>query len=179
MIIACLGWGSLIWNPEELMIQNEWFKDGPLIPIEFVRQSDNGRITLVVDTASKPVRTLWALMTTDNLETAIESLRKREGTSKVNIHAIKSGEQTSDIIKATVQKWLLAKNIDAAIWTGLKYKFKGSAVRPTVEQVIEHLSKLDYSVWKAAEEYVCKAPKQIDTEYRRQIEKELGWTVKE
>jgi hypothetical protein len=179
MTIACLGWGSLIWKPEELMIQNEWFKDGPLIPIEFVRQSDNGRITLVIDVASKPVRTLWALMTTDDLGAAVESLRKREGTSKANIHTIKSDEQTTDIIKATVQKWLLTKNMDAAIWTGLKCRFNGNAIRPTIEQVIEHLSKLDYNVWKMAEEYVCKAPKQIDTEYRRQIEKELGWAMKE
>ena len=177
MSIACLGWGSLIWKPENLMVHNKWFKDGPSIPIEFVRQSNNGRITLVIDRDSQPIPTLWALMTTDNLDIAVESLRKREGTNKSNIHSIKTGEQTNDIIKLTVQKWLLTKNIDTAIWTGLNHKFEGKAVRPSIKQVIEHLSKLDNDARKLAEEYVRSAPSQIETVYRQQIEKELGWTT--
>ena len=78
MKIACLGWGSLIWRPGNLLIQREWFNDGPLLPVEFVRKSDNGRLTLVITETAKPVRTLWALMTTYNLDEAKESLRKRQ-----------------------------------------------------------------------------------------------------
>ena len=62
MKIACIGWGSLIWMPENLMIQNKWFEDGPMLPIEFARQSDNGRITLIIDEFARPVRTLWSLI---------------------------------------------------------------------------------------------------------------------
>jgi hypothetical protein len=78
MKIACLGWGSLIWRPENLQVQEKWFEDGPILPIEFSRQSDNGRITLIIDEKAKPVRVLWALMTTENLELSIESLKERE-----------------------------------------------------------------------------------------------------
>ena len=39
MKIACLGWGSVIWDPRALPIQREWFKDGPFAPVEFTRQS--------------------------------------------------------------------------------------------------------------------------------------------
>lgn len=49
MKIVCLGWGSLVWRPESLKIQRQWFNDGPLLPIEFTRQSRDGRLTLVIN----------------------------------------------------------------------------------------------------------------------------------
>lgn len=176
MKIACLGWGSLIWRPEELEIKREWFKDGPLIPIEFARQSKDGRITLVIDPAAKPVRSLWALMRTDNIEAAIKSLKTREGTTTSNIHFVTSNEETEDAIKSIIKKWLLVQDLDAAIWTGLSYKFNDGNVRPTKEQVIDYLMHVEYEVLRIAEEYVRNTPKQIDTEYRREMEKELAWT---
>src|SRR5690348_5301348 len=54
MKIACLGWGSLVWDPRALPIQREWFKDGPFAPIEFTRKSTDGRITLVIDPSAHP-----------------------------------------------------------------------------------------------------------------------------
>ena len=68
MKIVCLGWGSLVWRPESLKIQRQWFNDGPLLPIEFTRQSRDGRLTLVINKGSKPVRVLWGLMDTSDIE---------------------------------------------------------------------------------------------------------------
>ncbi len=74
MKIACIGWGSLVWQPKDLIIQNEWHSDGPMLPVEFIRQSENGRLTLVITQNATPVRTLWALMSTTEIEQARRSL---------------------------------------------------------------------------------------------------------
>ena len=177
MKIACIGWGSLIWNPRRLKTQNKWFEDGPFLPIEFMRISSDERVTLIIDKDSKPVRTLWALMTTESLEDGLKSLKDREGTPKEDIHHVTSDDVPIDNIQETIKKWMLEKNLDAAIWTGLSYSEETNKERPDIDRIIEHLDKkIDRKTQIVAEEYIRKAPKQIDTEYRRRIEKEFGWT---
>jgi len=174
--IACIGWGSLIWNPKGLKIQNKWFESGPILPIEFTRISKDNRVTLIIDNEAKPIRTLWALMTCDDIEEAINSLRDREGTKKTDIHSIDQREDTKDEIKIDIQKWLKEKNIDTAIWTGLSFSEKTDSKRPSIDAIISHLKKIEYRERVLAEEYIRKAPIQVDTEYRRRIEFEFGWT---
>ncbi len=177
MKIACLGWGSLIWNPAGIKIQHHWFEDGPILPVEFTRISNNNRVTLVIDKEAKPVRTLWALMTTDSLGEAKVSLKIREGIKKDSlIHSIGKDENSENAVHLTVKDWLIEKDIDYAIWTGLSFSKKTDNQRPSIDKIIEHLNSIDLRECKAAEEYIRKAPKQIDTEYRRKIELKLGWT---
>lgn len=177
MKIACIGWGSLIWRPESLPIHNKWFEDGPIIPIEFTRHSSDDRITLIIDEQANPVRTLWALMTTSNINQAIEALKQREGAKKTEaIHYINTDTKHATGIKNEILKWLQTMNLDAAVWTGLSYSDKTKKQRPSIDYVLNHLKNLEHSKRKHAEEYIRKAPKQIDTEFRRQIEFTFGWT---
>lgn len=185
MKIGCLGWGSLVWNPENLLIQREWFNDGPMLPIEFLRQSVNGRLTLVIHESAKPVRALWALMSTDDIDKAKESLNIREGKLlSQHIGSISVEEETESPIHKSIQDWAKTVQLDAVIWTALPPKFKGlkeeapTEAAPTLEQVVTYLSDPTLGIEKRqlAENYIRRAPRQIDTEYRRRFEALWGWT---
>lgn len=176
MKIACLGWGSLIWNPGDLNVKKkDWFNDGPLLPIEFIRISSDNRLTLVIDLESKPVPTLWNLFDTEDFQIAFESLRKREGTIKKRIDSFNINSVPSTPIEKTVQEWLKKKRIDVAIWTGLYLNKKNQTNRPTIEQVISHLKGLSEEDLIKAKQYIVKAPTQIKTEYRKLIMDKFGW----
>lgn len=184
MKIACLGWGSLIWRPDNLLIRREWFLDGPLLPIEFVRQSNDGRLTLVITNTAKPIRTLWALMATDDLNTAKQSLKIREGVPnskfETSISSITAAEEIEDEIKLCIQNWAKGLHLDAVIWTSLPSKFRDTdEIEPTLAEAIEYLNLLDINKRTTAEEYIRRAPKQIDTEFRRNFENIFGWTFRD
>lgn len=179
-MIACLGWGSLIWDPRTLPIQRHWFEDGPLIKVDFLRQSDDGRITLVLHSSPQPVRSLWAAMTVATLEEAINALAVREGLTGANptknIGRWSRGSANPDCI-VELEAWAEARGVTSVIWTALPVKFGGENNRcPTPEEVTRLLSGLTGSTRDTAENYIRRAPRQIDTTYRRHIEAKLGWS---
>lgn len=177
--IACLGWGSLIWRLDGLPIRRHWFEDGPLLPVEFARRSQDGSITLVITPGARPSRSLWAVMDTDELEIAKEDLRLRERTDKERIDSWSLGEKPQDKIPS-LGKWAESQSVEHVIWTGLPPKFKGQDDRiPSAEEVVSYFRTLNGSVRDKAEAYVRQAPRQIDTDYRRRIEAELGWTPRD
>lgn len=173
-VIACLGWGSLIWDPRELPIQSKWFDDGPLIHVEFARKSQDGRITLVLTPTESPVRSLWAVMDTADIIAAREALQKREGCSSSAIGSWAIGDPCLTLVLG-LPEWAYARGVDAVVWTALPPKFGDGITAPTEDDVIRYLSNLKGAVRSAAERYVRYAPKQIDTAYRRRIEAVLHW----
>jgi hypothetical protein len=179
--IACLAWGSLVWDPRQLPVRREWFKDGPFAPVEFARQSTDGRITLVIEPKAEPVRVLWAQMLPNNLEEAQKALRDREGITGTDwasrIGSWKAGSPAPNNIPE-LARWAEARALEAIVWTALPAKFGGDERTPTAEQVIEYLRGLEGTVREYARQYVERAPRQIDTDYRRRIEAALGWPCK-
>lgn len=184
MNVACLAWGSLVWNPKDLPIQRCWFDDGPFVPVEFTRQSKDGRITLVIDKNAEPARVLWARMTLTDLEGAMKALSDREGITAANWKSRIGNWETGNPAPkdiASLPAWAQAHGIDAVIWTALgpQYTKKGETKptkeRPSIEWVLSYLQDLTGPTRDVVEQYFRCAPQQIDTQYRRRVEAALGW----
>jgi hypothetical protein len=179
--IACLGWGSLVWDPRELPIRREWFKDGPFAPVEFTGRSSDGRVTLVIDPTATPVRLLWAHMFPVELSVARKALRDREGIKGADwasrIGSWQFGNEAPVHIP-DLPKWAEAHGLDAAVWTALEPRFLGKDgdTSPSIDEVIDYLRGLVDPVLEHAKEYIERAPRQIDTNFRRQIETAMGWS---
>lgn len=176
MVIACLGWGSLIWDPRDLPVGGAWFEDGPLIRVEFSRQSNDGRLTLVIIDSAPEVRSLWATLNSKTLIDARSALMKREGTSKEEYIASWSrGDEAPKTIPG-LPEWAAGRDITDVVWTALPSRFADAARAPTALEAVRYLDGLTDKGRDLAEEYIRRAPLQIDTPYRRAIVQELGWT---
>lgn len=184
-MIVCLGWGSLCWDPRNLPLsEGPWRLDGPSIPIEFTRVSNDERVTLVITPGAASLPVLWKEMSITSVEEAIVALAERERIKDGNIQysvgfwseARQSAHSEVEIIKA----WARDHDIDAVVWTALKPRFEGESGRtPDINQVIQILDGLHGEIRQRAEEYVRKAPRQIATAYRAQIEDRLGWIAQD
>ncbi|MBY5422307.1 hypothetical protein [Rhizobium leguminosarum] len=172
MKIACLGWGSLVWDPKELPLRSKWFPDGPAVRVEFVRQSgkEHGRITLVILPSAKVVTSLWAEMDSDDPDAAKELLRLREGKPfRHHIGLWRRGQPEPGSLPG-LSEWAVARAVEAVIWTDLPPKFQGEEGRiPSVQDVVAYLQGLPAEPRAAAIEYIRNAPMQIDTAYRHEI----------
>jgi hypothetical protein len=180
-VIACLGWGSLVWDPRALGIQREWFEDGPMVRVEFLRKSNNGRITLVLDEAATPVRSLWAILDATEIEAAVENLRDREGVLQKNadkdIGRWRTGNPSPPNILG-LPEWAASRGVDDVVWTALSHNFHQNGTRASPDEIAAYLQTLTGRAREDAERYVRRAPLQVDTAYRRVIEARLGWTPK-
>lgn len=179
--IVIIGWGSLIWDSRDLNLRDgEWYKDGPRLPVEFARVSEDGRLTLViVPNSGVPLQqTLWAYSACNTLEKAKKDLVKREGTYNcVSVINVNEGRAVaSDSITKTIFDWCKEKDLDGAVWTNLKPKNQnnGESVM-TPNEAISYLHGLEHDILDEARNYIKNAPKQIQTPIRKKVCIEFGW----
>ena len=163
MKIAVLAWGSLLWEPGTLTVVTDWEPDGPSLPLEFSRVSSSrtGALTLVIDPHHGAAnRTYFAVSTQQELETAIEQLRKREGTSRGCIGYVdcRHGRSQSRVLSTapeSIGSWAEQQHLDAVIWTDLSSNFtdEGKAQFATIDD-----STMPFSVDNAQEYLHCLKP---------------------
>lgn len=176
--IACVGWGSLAWDSRSLPVAGEWRADGPMLPIEFARESADGRITLVLCDSVKAVQAHWCLLSVEDVSAAILALAYREGiTSRMakDIGRWNSMDGKSHgVCAADIAEWARSKDLGGVVWTNLPYGLRDSRGRmPTEAEVLAHLSQLSGESLETAKQYIQMAPAQIDTAYRPAIASSL------
>lgn len=177
-MIACLGWGSLIWNPGILPVEGgSWYEDGPQLPIEFTRVSKGGRLTLVVTEGVPTLTVFWSRLLVDSIDEAITALSAREGCPRGAI-GYWTGDRISQHAQAAViEAWANDRGHEGVVWTALKPGFPDSRGKPlSCAQAIAHLRDLKGPQLDDAQAYVRQAPRSIRTPYRIKIEREFGWT---
>jgi hypothetical protein len=186
MKIAILGWGSLVWNPENLEIdktkgQNGWLSDGPMLPIEFARISNDGRLTLVIVPGKDEIKTLYSISRFVDLDHVILDLACREGCPKSKIGYFVKSEGTyhsKSNIRNNIESWIInqKEEIEAVIWTDLSMNFKEKiGVELSLENVINYLRYQPQDVKVKTEQYIRRAPTVVNTAIRRITETEFGW----
>lgn len=141
--------------------------------VEFARESNDGRVTLVLYPGARPVPSLWARMEAHDVEQARHDLGSREGIPRRRWpELIGAWPQDSSECILGIEEWARARELDAVVWTALGANFDGG--QPLGDQVIRHFQTLRGERREKAEEYVRRAPRQIDTEVRRRIEEDLN-----
>jgi hypothetical protein len=174
--IACLAWGSLVWDPRTLKANFPWKDDGPVLPVEYVRQSRAKHLTLVLTDKGAPVATLWTTLRVESLPDAVESLRFREGERLDEKHIGRWPSERGYPFSAAISTWAVEKNLDAVVWTALPPKFANVDSRiPTAKEALKCLSDLQGEALATAETYVRRTPHAIRTPFRALFETELGW----
>lgn len=166
MTIACLGWGSLIWQPEDLPVRGEWRTDGPKLPLEFARLSGGGRVTLVISKDALPCQVQWCELNVTSLDHAVEQLRVREGNTRRSWIGCWPSDDTFEH-NSTIETWARSKGVSSVVWTAIPPKWNDqNGVIPSEHDVLKYLKSLPPDQQVEPFRYIKLAPEQIRTRYR-------------
>lgn len=181
MKIACLAWGSLVWDPRTLPHVAPFREDGPPLPIEFSRVSLDGRVTLVVDLGAPLLQTFWVPLEVGSLDEAIGALGIREKIVSdrrgewVGSHSL-GGAPVANGLMPGIDGWLSERSLDALVWTALPTRTpEGEEALPPLEVLVAHLESLSDESLARAEQYVRRTPRSIRTPHRARFESIFGW----
>jgi hypothetical protein len=178
--VAILGWGSLILNPpdsnltdeDRLRISGCWHSDGPILPLEFSRVDEEGRLLLVVDVDhGRSCQVSYTLSAFTTVEEAVSNLQAHEKIpSRNDIHVARKSVAASDNVCAGIVKWMEEHHFDAAIWVGAGNNFQEKTGRPfTTDNAINHLDSLPCEQRAAAMASIAKVPESVETPLSRTV----------
>jgi hypothetical protein len=107
-------------------------------------------------------------------------LQDREGCPSINpIHGLSRDGRVygavPEQVRAVIATWLAEHNeLDGVVWTGLGARWTGDAVFG-VDAAVTYLRGLEGDAARDAQEYIRKAPPQIQTPVRARVRSDLGW----
>jgi hypothetical protein len=180
MKIAVIAWGSLLWKPGPLGLASGWHPNGPPLPLEFARVSeDTPELALALCPGARLCPTYWAWLATPDLDAARAMLREREKITPARpdwVGTASAAAAPDNAIAAAIGAWRRAHGIDAVVWTALPARFGQHDGRvPSAQEVLHWLASRTGDQRAAAEHYIRRTPAHIDTRARRLLEACLGW----
>ena len=185
--IAVIGWGSLIWDLDNLapLIEGTWLMGGgPVLPMEFSRVSPKRLQALAVCLDPKygdPCQTNAIISIRDDIHEAAEDLRARERAKRIDqiglIHP-KSGALHTRIpeLGPIFEEWCAATGAAGAVWTDLDDNFERITNQPfTLSNAVTYLNGLTGESRAEAVRYITLAPAATDTPLRRALANVEWW----
>ncbi len=184
--IAIIGWGSLLWDPDNLtpFVQGQWqLEKGPSLPLEFSRVSPKRKqaLALVID----PDDGRWCrpsdiTRTRVTVEEAVDDLARRERAdmSQIGFVTAATGQcsgRFSSIVDSITQ-WTELTGIAGAVWTDLPSNFASHTGQAfSMSSAIDHLKGLAPESLEEAKRYISEAPQAVDTPLRQALVAQSWW----
>lgn len=183
--IAILGWGSLLWDLENLASKTtgDWnLRAGPRLPMEFSRISPKRKLGLVVcldplvgvDCATHAIRSAR-----NDLSSAVDDLAARE---RAPLHRIGwadrdgNGHSRMPEIIQTAGAWCDRFGWSGVVWTDFEPNFRDhTGLEFSVDQGITYLQTLTGENLAEAHRYIRNAPFTTRTPLRRKLTRNLWW----
>ena len=183
---AILGWGSLIWDLDDLapQVRGGWaIGAGPALAMEFSRVSAKrkGALAVCLDPVHGARCATSAIASVrDAIGAAVTDLARRERAPEARIGAVclASGHTSGTIpeVVEEVRRWCRAGGWAGAVWTGLASNFEdhlGEAF--SVPRAIGYLRALSGDSLDQAVRYIEQAPAATDTPLRRALAADGWW----
>lgn len=188
--IAIIGWGSLLWDLDDLEphVAGGWDLDaGPLLPIEFalVSRKRNRALAAVIDHAVGERCTASVIVSRKSeLADARGDLARRERCDEASIGALHRGNGFAHArhpeTLVLVEQWLHTTRYDGAVWTDTETNFEGITGEPfSVDTAVRYLSRLGIDSLREAKRYIENAPAAVSTPLRRRLRGETWWAAVE
>ena len=178
MKIAILGWGSPIWDPKSLRLDDGvWHPDGPLLPIEFAR-TPPAELSPVL--CAEPwvlnVQTFWTQSACDDIRGACGDLAAREeilpeqigylnrndGQRIAPLISADGAHELTDIVRDRIGQWLQAnQDFDAVIWIDSRANWGDRQLPPpptSADRVVEYLGGLTGDAASKSQQNLQSAP---------------------
>ena len=187
MNIAILGWGSLIWCPGSLRIRTLWRSDGPRLPIEFARISQDDRLTLVIH--SPRLARSSDVLGFQRIRQPERRARQSQASGKDQVwrysSRLRDGSGGAGAARETIQtltEWIEQHpDVEAVVWTGLQSNWQEKRGCPfALQDAMNFLSALEAerdrakAAYDRAREYMTNAPSAVDTPVRQAM-RVRGW----
>lgn len=183
--IAILGWGSLVWDLDDLAasVEGPWaLRAGPRLPLEFSRVSAKRLMGLVV-----------AIDPADGVPCPTHAIRSRRGAiaearadlaarERAPLHRIGwadaagRGESRLPEVVGLAAAWCAATGHRGVVWTDLEPNFRALTGKPfSVAAGIAHLRELAPPNLAEARRYIRSAPLGTRTPLRRALARDPWW----